>query len=63
MQIYAPSAYVDATKAYYSDTVQYGEIISISEDELYKKFIRLGKRQVLAMAEFVYDTNFRTCIC
>lgn len=56
MQIYAPSAYVDATKAYYTDAIQCGENIAISEDELYRKFVRIGNRQVLTMGDFSFMT-------
>ncbi|MHB2036741.1 MAG: hypothetical protein ACYCPW_08380 [Nitrososphaerales archaeon] len=56
MRIYAPTAYVDATKVYYTDAVQYGEIIPISEEELHKKYIRIGMRQVLTYADFSFMT-------
>jgi hypothetical protein len=56
MRIYAPTSYVDATKVYYTDAVQYGEIIPISEEELHKKFIRVGMRQVLNYSDFSFMT-------
>ncbi len=56
MRIYAPTSYVDATKVYYTDAVQYGEIIPISEEELHKKFIRVGMRQVLTYSDFSFMT-------
>ncbi len=57
MRVYAPTAYVDATKAYYSDAIQYGDIIAVSEDVLYKKFVRMGMRQAYTNAEFSFMTT------
>lgn len=56
MRIYPPTAYVDATKVYYADAIQYGEIIPINEEELRKKYVRIGMRQVLSYADFSFMT-------
>lgn len=43
-RIHAPSIYVDTTQLYYSDAVNFKEIVPIEQDELFLKYRQMGNR-------------------
>jgi len=55
-KIYSPTAYVDATKAYYLDAVRMGERIPMTEKELYQKFRIVGHRNPYESKNFKFKT-------
>jgi hypothetical protein len=62
LRIHAPSIYVDTAKLYYSDAVNFKEIVPMEQSELFLKYRQVGNRQAYREAMSQKSFSFGTVV-